>query len=171
MITLRQNLIHSLFCAVSIVCLLAALSSSALAMGSGSSASESIEEAEQAIDDGDFEGAADLLRTALEDDPDNADAYNLLAFSQRNMDQTDEAMENYARALELDPDHKGALEYQGELFLKLGNKAGADANLARLSELCPRGCDEHEVLQAAIERFKDGNLSWTPSLRRRTTGE
>lgn len=171
MITLRHYSLQSFLGTLSVACLLAVSSTGVMAMGSGGSSEENIEDAELAIEEGDFEAAADLLRTALEDDPDNADAYNLLAYSQRNMDQTDEAMENYVRALELDPDHKGALEYQGELYLKLGNKAGADANLARLSELCPRSCDEHEVLQAAIERFKDGNVSWTPSLRRRTTGE
>lgn len=171
MITSRYHSLPSFFGALFVGCFLTVSGSGVMAMGTASSSSESIEDAEQAIDDGDFEAAMELLRTALEDDPDNADAYNLLAYSQRNMGQTDEAMENYARALELDPDHKGALEYQGELYLKLGNKAGADANLARLSELCPRGCDEHEVLQAAIERFKDGSLSWTPSLRRSTTGE
>lgn len=103
-----------------------------MAMGSDGS---DIEDAELAIEDGDFETAADLLRTAIEDDPGNADAYNYLAFSQRNMGQTDEAMENYARALELSPDHKYTIEYQGELYLQLGNKAGAEANLQRLSEL------------------------------------
>ncbi|NKB45666.1 MAG: tetratricopeptide repeat protein [Alphaproteobacteria bacterium] len=168
MITSRHHSLQSFLGALAVSCLLVFSVTAAKAMGSGGS---DIEDAELAIEEGDFEAAADLLRTVLEDDPDNADAYNYLAYSQRNMGQTDEAMENYARALELDPEHKGALEYQGELYLKLGNKAGADANLARLGALCPRGCDEHEVLQAAIERFKDGNLSWTPSFRRRTTGE
>ncbi len=129
------------------------------AMGS-SDPEELIEEAQEVIDSGDFEEAIYLLQDVLFDNPDNADAYNLLAYSQRNLDQTDVAMENYKRALEIDPEHKGALEYQGELFLMMGDRTSAEANLILLSKLCPRGCEEHETLQAAIERFKDGNVSW-----------
>jgi tetratricopeptide (TPR) repeat protein len=141
------------------------------AVTSSSSSKGDLKKAEKAIGEEDFEKAIGILRTVLESDPDNADAYNFLAYSQRNIDQIDEAMENYIRALDLDPDHKGALEYQGELYLKLGDKLAAEANLVRLGELCPRGCEEHATLQAAIERFKDGNVSWTPAHRSKTTGE
>ena len=34
----------------------------------------------------------------------------------------------YEQALRLDPKHKGTLEYQGELFLMLKDKASAEAN-------------------------------------------
>ena len=137
-------------------------SSSVSAFGSFNSSEEDIEQAEEAIN---------LLRSVLEDNPDNADAYNFFAYSQRNLDQLDVAMENYRRALELDPDHKGALEYQGELFLIMDDKTAAEANLSRLSQLCPRGCEEHEELQAVIERFKDGNISWQSPERRPALGE
>jgi len=129
-----------------------------LAMGSSSDAD--LEAAEEAIDEEEYTEAIDLLENVLSDDPGNPDAYNYLAYSQRHLEQLDAAMENYNRALEIDPDHKGALEYQGELFLLMGDKASAEKNLDRLVTLCPRGCDEAEELQAAIERFKDGNLSW-----------
>jgi Flp pilus assembly protein TadD len=166
----QERLLHFAL-ALMVAGFLVVTTSSAWAYGSSSSSDEEIEEAEEAIDRGDFEDAIDILSTVLADDPDNADAYNFLAYSQRNLDQFDVAMENYLRALELDPDHKGALEYQGELFLMMGEKAAAEANLVRLSELCPRGCEEHEELQAAIERFKDGNVSWQPPSRERPIGE
>ena len=149
---------------------LAFTASSVWAFGS-TTTEEKLEEAQDAIDANSFDEAIDILQEALEDDPDNADAYNLLAYSQRSLDQTDVAMENYRRALEIDPEHKGALEYQGELFLLLGDRAAAEANLVKLSQICPRGCEEHEELQAAIERYKDGNLSWKAPQRRNVPSE
>jgi tetratricopeptide (TPR) repeat protein len=108
----------------------------------------------------DFATAEALLADYVTKKKKSADAWNYLAFSRRNLGKNDEAMANYNTALELDDEHKGALEYQGELYLKLGNIAAAQANLARLEKLCRKKCEERDVLQAAIERAKDGKTSW-----------
>lgn len=79
-----------------------------------------------------------------------ADLYNLLAFSLRNVGEYEQSAVNYRRALALDPDHRSALEYQGELFLKLGEPARAQENLGRLRSLCPQGCEELEDLELAL---------------------
>ena len=50
----------------------------------------------------------------------------------RKNGQLDKAGFHYEQALRLDPKHKGALEYQGELFLMLKDKASAEANYERL---------------------------------------
>ncbi len=84
----------------------------------------------------------------------SADAFNLLAFSQRNMGDFRSALENYFRALALDPDHLGALEYLGELYVKTGEMDKARALLARLEQLCPAGCEEREDLEKAIKEGK-----------------
>ena len=57
----------------------------------------------------------------------------------------------YDKALAMDPSHKGALEYQGELFVTLGQIDKAKANLARLNRICLFGCEEYDDLKAAIE--------------------
>ena len=57
-------------------------------------------------------------------------------------------------ALDLDPDHKGALEYQGELRLEQNNLPAAEANLAKLRRLCPAGCAERDDLERAIQAYK-----------------
>jgi Flp pilus assembly protein TadD len=80
----------------------------------------------------------------------HADVYNLLGFSLRNQGDTRTAQTYYQKALEFDPDHKGALEYQGELYVKLGDLARAEANLAKLVKLCPQGCEERADLEEAI---------------------
>jgi Flp pilus assembly protein TadD len=81
----------------------------------------------------------------------HADVYNLLGFSLRNQGDAGTAQTYYQKALEFDPDHKGALEYQGELYVKLGDLARAQANLAKLVRLCPQGCEEREDLEQAIK--------------------
>lgn len=80
----------------------------------------------------------------------HADVYNLIGFTLRKSGLPDAGMAYYLRALALDPDHKGALEYQGELFLQRGQPDRARENLDRLNQLCPTGCEEQEDLAAAI---------------------
>ncbi len=76
----------------------------------------------------------------VRDQPDNADAHNLLGFSTRKLDDLETAKKHYDRALAIDPDHKGALEYLGELYLETGDLENAEALLARLIAACPDGC-------------------------------
>jgi tetratricopeptide (TPR) repeat protein len=45
----------------------------------------------------------------------------ILGFSFRKMGNLDKAAFYYEKALTISPKHKGALEYQGEMFLTLGN--------------------------------------------------
>ena len=101
-----------------------------------------------------YAGAIPLLEKAIKTNPRNADAFNLLAFSQRKLGDYDSAAKNYQTALAIDPDHKGALEYQGELFLTLGQPQQAQANLDRLDRLCFFGCSEYRELKQAIADYK-----------------
>lgn len=97
-----------------------------------------------------------VLNDVVEREPDNADAYNLLGYVHRKMGNLDDSARYYEQALILDPDHKGALEYQGELFLKQNQPDKAKANLKRLTELCPDGCEEREELAEAIAAHEKG---------------
>jgi Flp pilus assembly protein TadD len=99
----------------------------------------------------DWSGAIAELNGMIDKGVQHADVYNLLGFSLRNQGDTRTAQTWYQKALEFDPDHKGALEYQGELYVKLGDFAKAQANLAKLVKLCPRGCEEREDLEQAIK--------------------
>jgi Flp pilus assembly protein TadD len=79
------------------------------------------------------------------------DVYSLLGFSYRKSgDRTNGAL-YYRKALDLDPWHKGALEYQGEMFVEMGDLPRAKANLAKLVQLCPSGCEEREDLEKDIK--------------------
>ena len=97
----------------------------------------------------DFQAAIAEL-TPMLDKSEHADVYNLLGFSYRKSGDLGKAASFYAKALELDANHLGALEYQGQMFVELGDMKKARANLARLVKLCPKGCEERTDLQKAI---------------------
>ena len=80
----------------------------------------------------------------------HADVYNLLGFSLRNIGDYTQARTFYAKALEFDPDHRGAHEYLGELYVKTGEMDKARAMLTRLEKLCPSGCEELDDLKKDI---------------------
>ena len=50
--------------------------------------------------------------------PQNADIQNYLGFVSRKMNKLGKSDAYYKKALQINPMHKGALEYQGELFLQ-----------------------------------------------------
>jgi hypothetical protein len=52
--------------------------------------------------------------------------------------------------LSLDPDHLGALNYQGFMFLETNQTESAQANLSRLGALCG-DCSEYQTLKEAID--------------------
>ena len=86
----------------------------------------------------------------LAEDTQQADVYNLLGFTLRKTGDLKTSLTYYTKALELQPDHKAAREYLGELYVETGNLAKAKEQLAILAKLCPSGCEEREDLQKAI---------------------
>jgi tetratricopeptide (TPR) repeat protein len=80
----------------------------------------------------------------------NADVYSLMGFALRKTGDRAQAMTYYRKALDADPTHKGALEYQGELYVELGQIDKAKENLAKLDRLCWFGCEEERDLKEAI---------------------
>ena len=97
----------------------------------------------------DYAAALAELRD-LAEDTQQADVYNLLGFTLRKTGDLKTSLTYYTKALELQPDHKAAREYLGELYVETGNLAKAKEQLAILAKLCPSGCEEREDLQKAI---------------------
>ncbi len=97
----------------------------------------------------DFEGALKDLKPLLPKH-DQADVHNLLGFALRKTGDMKQAAVHYTRALQLDPNHLSALEYQGEMFIETGQMDKARVNLARLKKLCPKGCEELADLEEDI---------------------
>jgi len=82
--------------------------------------------------------------------PRNADVNNLLGYSSRNLGLNDDATKFYASALKINPNHLGALEYQGVLFIKTNKLTSAKINLSKLKKLCGVSCEEYKDLLKAI---------------------
>lgn len=99
-----------------------------------------------------YQGAIADLNSLIDRGVQHADVYNLMGFSLRKSGDTKTAMSFYKKALEFDPNHKGALEYSGELYVQLGDVASARQNEAKLKALCPQGCEELADLQQVLNR-------------------
>src|SRR5467141_1569471 len=84
----------------------------------------------------------------------HADVYNLMGFSLRKTGDYKQAYTFYRKALDFDPNHKGALEYLGELYVETGQVDKARENVVLLQKLCPVGCEELMDLQEAIASAK-----------------
>lgn len=136
----------------------------ATAAGSGynatdTSGSSEFRRARALVGEGDYAAAIPKLEKIALDEPDNADVFNLLGFSYRKSGDTDRAAPNYENALRINPKHRGALEYQGELFLMLNQPEKAEANLAKINEICWLKCDEARELENAIAVWRESNGS------------
>jgi tetratricopeptide (TPR) repeat protein len=79
------------------------------------------------------------------------DILNYKGFTSRRLGRIDDALNYYHEALALDPNHRGANEYLGELYLQMGRLSEARAQLAKLDHLCAYGCAEHEELAHFID--------------------
>jgi tetratricopeptide (TPR) repeat protein len=101
------------------------------------------------IDAKDYAGALAELRDLAEDNQ-QADVYNLMGFTLRKTGDYRMSLTYYTKALELQPDHKAAREYLGELYVETGDVAKAEEQVSVLKQLCPAGCEELKDLQTAI---------------------
>ena len=84
--------------------------------------------------------------------PDNADINNYYGFIYRKMGQYGKSGQFYKKALQLDPRHKGALEYQGELFIKTNKTGLAEKNLVLLKNICGTSCPGYKKLEKALKK-------------------
>ena len=105
-----------------------------------------------------WRGAIDELKKV--NDTGSADWNNLMGYSMRKakVPDYDSAEKYYAEALRIDPRHRGALEYSGELYLMKGDLAKAEERLAALDKICRLPCEEYTDLKKAVAAFKaNGN--------------
>ena len=106
--------------------------------------------AKKAIDEKDWNKAIRLLDRVKVD----ADVLNYRGYAHRNLGNFDEAFRNYQRALEMDPNHRGAHEYVGEAYLLTNNLAMAEEHLAALNRICGSSCEEYKDLAREVAEFK-----------------
>lgn len=108
----------------------------------------------KAINARDWPRAIAALNAAAQRDGNNADIQNLLGYAQRNSGHLDVALKHYDKALALNPRHRGAREYLGELYLMQNNLAKAEEQRAALDKLCFFPCEELTELREKIDDYK-----------------
>jgi len=93
-------------------------------------------QAKQEIKSGKYEQAIQVLQSVNQRD--SADWNNLIGYSFRLKNPPDLAASEtyYLAALKIEPAHRGALEYYGELLLMKNDLEGAEKILARLDKTC-----------------------------------
>ena len=72
------------------------------------------------------------------------------------------AQRHYDAALRIDPRHRGALEYAGELALMKGDLPRAEGYAGTLGLACPAGCEELADLKQAVARYKSNGNRYLP---------
>ncbi|GAB4215205.1 MAG: hypothetical protein OHK0012_14830 [Synechococcales cyanobacterium] len=103
--------------------------------------------------------AIPLFQSVVAAEPDNADAWNYLAYSHRRSGQLTPAFNAYRKALTLNPQHLGALSYLGEAYLQAGDIDQAQAQLQKLALFCGTTCTEYQALAEAIATHTGGSPS------------
>lgn len=107
-------------------------------------------EAVSLINERRYEPAIALLKASLWNAGPHPDLLTYLGYASRKLGKYDQAAEWYEEALAAAPNHRGALEYYGELKLQRGDRKGALAHLARLEQLCTFGCRQVDELREQI---------------------
>ncbi len=108
--------------------------------------------AKRLIYNGEFDEAHKALKS-LPDMGDRAERYNLLGFTARKSGNLVTAAEYYKKALSINSKHVGALQYQGELFITLGEIEKAKQNLVKIEKICWLfSCSEGRKLDSAIQK-------------------
>jgi len=110
--------------------------------------------AKQAMDDGDYDVAIDKLTRLHEEDPNDADVLNMLGYGYRKIGNFDQSRGYYLQALAINPKHRGANEYLGELYLETGQLNMAEERLAVLDKDCWLGCSEYDALKESVAKYK-----------------
>ena len=89
-------------------------------------------------------------------DTGSADWNNLMGYTLRKSATPDYASAEkfYDEALRIDPKHRGALEYSGQLYLMTDRLDKAEQRLATLDKLCMLPCEEYTDLKKAVARYK-----------------
>ncbi len=128
-------------------------SSSSSSSSSTSSGGNDYNDAVTMIDDKDYGGAIPLLKKVVAMEPTNADALNYLGYAHRMLGKQTEALSYYEQALALQPQHVGANEYLGELYLEMKQLPKAEERLAVLEQACG-DCKEYVELKEKIDDYK-----------------
>ena len=118
-------------------------------------ASKEYQKAENLINNKDFNSAIKVLKDLIGEDPNGytkADLYNYLGFATRKQSKPDYelAEEYYLKALEINNNHVGALEYLGEVYFETDRRDEALVLLDRIKIFAGDNSNEYKDLNKLL---------------------
>jgi predicted Zn-dependent protease len=122
-------------------------------IGSEATPTSNYRDARSAIARADYWTATEILQKLLSRQPDDPEMLVLMAFSKGKLGESSAALQYFKKALDLQPNHIGANEYLGELYLELNQPQMAEQRLVILQHACG-DCEEYIALKEKIEKFK-----------------
>ena len=128
-------------------------SSSSSSSGSSTVQPDLYKQAQDLVDQKQYAQAIPLLQESIQQKGEYADALNLLGYANRKLGNQSKAMTYYTKALNKEPNHLGANEYMGELYLEMNQLPKAQERLAVLKSACG-SCEAYEDLEGQINDYK-----------------
>jgi Flp pilus assembly protein TadD len=121
-------------------------------LGAAAPAGSDLAQGQKQIAQKDWKGAVATLEKFTKAHPTDAEGFNLLGYSLRNLKRYPEAIQNYQEALRLDPQHRGAHEYLGQTYVQLKELDKAQVLLSNLEKICGQSCEQYVDLKKAIDQ-------------------
>lgn len=111
----------------------------------------------EAYQQGNYQAAIEALNQAIQQEVEQSDrAYYLRGISHLKLGELDQAVEDYTKVIELDPENLRAYYDRGIANTQLGNYEQAVADYDRASELAPN--EETIYLNRGIAKMRQGKL-------------
>ena len=100
-----------------------------------------------------YRDAIPILERLVAKNPADTDGLNELGYSHRELGHEQRALNYYLQALAIQPEHVGANEYLGELYLTMKDLPKAEERLAVLQKACGN-CEEFSELKEKIADYR-----------------
>ena len=109
------------------------------------------------INQGKYEEANRNLLVIIKKDEEDAEAYNLLGYIERQLQNYILAIKFYKRALAINNDFIGAHHYIAMAYLELDDIEKAKYHLNRLDLICLFGCEDYFEVKNKIKFYEANN--------------
>ena len=109
------------------------------------------------VNQGKYEEAKRNLLVIIKKDEEDAEAYNLLGYIERQLQNYILAIKFYKRALDINNDFIGAHHYIAMAYLELDDIEKAKYHLNRLDLICLFGCEDYFEVKNKIKFYEANN--------------
>ena len=109
------------------------------------------------LDQGKYEEAKNNLLIIIKNNQQDAEAYNLLGYTERQLQNYIEAINYYKIALDINKDYIGAHHYIAMAYLELDDLDNAKYHLDQLDLICLFGCEDFFEVKNKIIFYEANN--------------